>query len=101
MAGSERSGPTAARPDLFTGRPWVVVGTERSTGEAVLVVRDQVTDLGATPVLLDAGLHDEAVAVISHVPQIAASLVAARARSPRRPRRAGPRRAAPALRRGP
>src|SRR5674476_1250830 len=37
MAGSERSGPTAARPDLFTGRPWVVVGTERSTGEAVLV----------------------------------------------------------------
>jgi len=80
MAGSERSGPTAARPDLFTGRPWVVVGTERSTGEAVLVVRDLVTDLGATPVLLDAGLHDEAVAVISHVPQIAASLVAARLR---------------------
>lgn len=80
MAGSERSGPTAARPDLFTGRPWVVVGTERSTGEAVLAVRDLVTDLGATPVLLDAGLHDEAVAVISHVPQIAASLVAARLR---------------------
>ena len=80
MAGSERSGPTAARPDLFTGRPWVVVGTERSTGEAVLVVRDLVTDLGATPVLLDADLHDEAVAVISHVPQIAASLVAARLR---------------------
>ena len=80
MAGSERSGPTAARPDLFTGRPWVVVGTERSTGEAVLVVRDLVTDLGATPVLLDAGLHDEAVAVVSHVPQIAASLVAARLR---------------------
>ena len=80
MAGSERSGPTAARPDLFTGRPWVVVGTERSTGEAVLVVRNLVTDLGATPVLLDAGLHDEAVAVVSHVPQIAASLVAARLR---------------------
>jgi len=80
MAGSERSGPTAARPDLFTGRPWVVVGTEQSTGEAVLVVRDLVTDLGGTLVLLDAGLHDEAVAVVSHVPQIAASLVAARLR---------------------
>ena len=80
MAGSERSGPTAARPDLFTGRPWVVVGTERSTDEAVLMVRDLVTDLGATPMLLDAGLHDEAVAVISHVPQVAASLVAARLR---------------------
>ncbi len=80
MAGSERSGPTAARPDLFTGRPWVVVGTEQSTGEAVLVVRDLVTDLGGTLVVLDAGLHDEAVAVVSHVPQIAASLVAARLR---------------------
>lgn len=78
MAGSERSGPTAARPDLFTGRPWVVVGTERSSGEAVLVVRDLATDLGAVPVMLDARVHDEAVAVISHVPQIAASLVAAR-----------------------
>jgi prephenate dehydrogenase len=80
MAGSERSGPTAARPDLFTGRPWVVVGTERSSGEAVLAVRDLITDLGAIPVMLDARVHDEAVAVISHVPQIAASLVAARLR---------------------
>ncbi|NTW41480.1 MAG: prephenate dehydrogenase/arogenate dehydrogenase family protein, partial [Cellulomonadaceae bacterium] len=36
MAGSERSGPTAARPDLFVGRPWVVAGTSASSGEAVL-----------------------------------------------------------------
>lgn len=80
MAGSERSGPTAARPDLFVGRPWVVVGTEASTPDAVLAVRNLVTDLGATPVLLDARVHDEAVAVVSHVPQVAASLVAARLR---------------------
>lgn len=80
MAGSERSGPTAARADLFTGRPWVVVGTEVSAPEAVLAVRNLVTDLGATPVMLDAGMHDDAVALVSHVPQIAASLVAARLR---------------------
>jgi len=80
MAGSERTGPTAARPDLFAGRPWVVVGTEHSTGQAVLAVRDLVTDLGATPVLLDARVHDDAVALVSHLPQIAASLVAARLR---------------------
>lgn len=80
MAGSERSGPTAARPDLFVGRPWVVVGTEASAPESVLAVRNLVTDVGATPVMLDACVHDEAVALISHLPQVAASLVAARLR---------------------
>ena len=79
MAGSERTGPTAARPDLFTGRPWVVVGGH-SSGPAVLAVRNLVTDLGATPVMLDARAHDDAVALVSHLPQIAASLVAARLR---------------------
>jgi len=81
MAGSERSGPTAARPDLFVGRPWVVAGNRESTPEAVLTVRTLATDVGATPVLLDARVHDDAVALVSHVPQIAASLVAARLRS--------------------
>ena len=78
MAGSERSGPTAARADLFVGRPWVVVGSGSSSPEAVRVVRDLVSDMGATAVLLDAQAHDDAVALVSHVPQIAASLVAAR-----------------------
>ena len=80
MAGSERSGPTAARPDLFVGRPWVVVGTDASSPEAVLAVRALVTDLGATPVMLDARVHDEAVAVVSHLPQVVSSVVAARLR---------------------
>lgn len=80
MAGSERSGPTAARPDLFVGRPWVVVGTEASSPDAVLAVRALVTDLGATPVMLDARVHDEAVAVVSHLPQVVSSVVAARLR---------------------
>lgn len=80
MAGSERSGPTAARPDLFTGRPWVVVGTEHSSAAALLAVRSLASDLGAVPVMLDADAHDDAVALVSHVPQIAASLVAARLR---------------------
>ncbi|NLE71090.1 MAG: prephenate dehydrogenase [Actinomycetales bacterium] len=80
MAGSERSGPTAARPDLFVGRPWVVVGTPESAPDAVLAVRNLATDLGATPLTLGADAHDAAVALVSHVPQVAASLVAARLR---------------------
>ena len=80
MAGSERSGPTAARSDLFAGRPWVVVAPDGARPDAVRAVRDLVTDLGATPVTLDAEAHDRAVALVSHVPQLAASLVAARLR---------------------
>lgn len=79
MAGSERSGPTAARPDLFAGRPWVVC-TGAADRAAVLAVRTLAVDVGATPVMLEAAEHDAAVALVSHVPQVAASLVAARLR---------------------
>lgn len=80
LAGRERSGTVAARGDLFGGRPWVVSATEQSRSEAVTAVRDLATDLGATAVLMDAAAHDDAVAVVSHLPQLAASLVAARLR---------------------
>lgn len=80
MAGRERSGPAAAVPDLFVGRPWVVVDSGVSDADAVLAVRALATDLGGVPVHLDADAHDAAVALVSHVPQVAASLVAARLR---------------------
>jgi len=78
MAGRERSGPTAARADLFAGRPWVIAESGRSSQDAVLAVRQLAVDLGATPVSMEAREHDAAVAVVSHVPQVIASLVAAR-----------------------
>ncbi|MCE0539374.1 prephenate dehydrogenase [Kineosporia rhizophila] len=82
MAGRERSGPTAARADLFLGRPWVVCppsGVEdRAQHPGTELVRMLAIALGATPVFMPAAEHDEAVALISHVPQLAASLVAAR-----------------------
>ena len=78
MAGRERSGPSAAVPDLFLGRPWVLASTEVTKPDAVLAVRSLAVDLGAVPVTLDASAHDEAVALVSHVPQVVASLAAAR-----------------------
>lgn len=80
MAGRERSGPAAALPDLFLGRPWVIVDSGESDPQAVLTVRGLATDLGGVPVTLDADAHDAAVALVSHVPQVASSLVAARLR---------------------
>ena len=78
MAGRERSGAIAARKDLFEGRTWVLTPTEQTTAEALALVRSTAELTGAAVVVLDAGEHDAAVAAVSHVPQIAASIVAAR-----------------------
>ncbi len=78
MAGRERSGAVAARGDLFVGRPWVLTPNEHTTDAAIAVARHLAVDLGAVPTLMPAGEHDAAVARISHVPQVAASLVAGR-----------------------
>ncbi|NAZ83175.1 prephenate dehydrogenase [Kineococcus sp. R8] len=80
MAGRERSGPVAAQADLFAGRPWVVAAGEEAAPAAVAAVRALALDCGAALVDMRAGEHDEAVALVSHAPQVAASLVAARLR---------------------
>jgi len=78
MAGRERSGAGAADADLFTGRPWVVVPHATSAPRAELAVRTLATDLGAVPLQMDADTHDRSVALVSHVPQLVSSLLAAR-----------------------
>lgn len=77
MAGSERSGPGAARADLFEGRPWVVTPGDADP-RSVTRARLLVELCGGIVVEMDAAAHDVAVALVSHVPQVAASLVAAR-----------------------
>jgi prephenate dehydrogenase len=77
MAGRERSGPGAAQADLFEGRPWVLVEGDadaRSLDVAATLLRV----CGAMAVRMTADEHDAAVALVSHVPHVAASLVAAR-----------------------
>ena len=78
MAGRERSGASAADPDLFSGRPWVLAPHDGSDPEAILTVRTLAVDLGATPTVMATREHDDAVALVSHVPQVLSSIVAAR-----------------------
>lgn len=80
MAGRERSGTVAARWDLFDGRAWVVVPGPESSDRAVQMVRQMATAAGGTVSTMSPEEHDAAVAVVSHVPQLAASLVASRLR---------------------
>lgn len=77
MAGSERSGITAANPDLFRGAYYVLTPTDDTDAEAFRQVHEFVGALGARAITVPAEAHDEAVALISHVPHVtAAALVA-------------------------
>lgn len=78
MAGRERSGAIASDSDLFVGRPWVVVPTEETTPAAISMIRQIALDVGALPLDMNARAHDDAVARVSHVPQLVSSLLAAR-----------------------
>ena len=78
MAGREKGGALNARPDLFVGRPWVIINDEASESSAISIVEKLALDLGATPVTMSAQDHDRAVALISHLPQIVASLLTSR-----------------------
>lgn len=78
MAGRERGGPIAARADLFIGRPWVIAGHDEISYRRAAPIEDMILDLGAVPVEMTVESHDASVALVSHVPQIVASLMAAR-----------------------
>jgi len=80
MAGRERGGAVSARADLFLGRPWVITPTEANAPEQYRIVEDLAIELGASPVRMTAEEHDRGVALVSHVPQLIASLLAARLR---------------------
>lgn len=78
LAGAAIGGLEAARPDLFTGRPWLLTCAEASragTEDAALrqSIVPFVEGLGARPQLIDADEHDSLVAYLSHLPQLAAS----------------------------
>ena len=73
MTGSERSGVTAASAALFQGAYYILTPTERTDMDAYRMVHAFVTSLGARVVSVDAAAHDEAVAIVSHVPHVAAA----------------------------
>ncbi len=76
MAGREIGGAGAARADLFQGRSWIVTPGADLAPESRALVEELIEKLGATSIELSAKDHDRAVAKISHMPQIAASLLA-------------------------
>jgi len=78
LSGRERSGPAAARADLFLGRPWVTCPEPEAAAEAVAAVTALVRCCRAQEVRLTAAEHDRYVALVSHAPHVVAAAMAAR-----------------------
>lgn len=78
LAGRERGGPSAATARLFVDRPWVVCPSPTTAPSARSSVATLATECGAVVTEAAPDAHDAAVALVSHLPQLAASAVAAR-----------------------
>jgi prephenate dehydrogenase len=73
MAGSEQEGVDGADATLFVGSTWALTPSANTDERAYSHVLRVVRDLGADVVTVTPDHHDELVALVSHVPQLAAS----------------------------
>jgi prephenate dehydrogenase len=72
VAGRERSGPAAARADLFEEANWIVTPSARTDPRALERVAALWRGIGASVVAMEPGWHDEVFAAVSHLPHLVA-----------------------------
>lgn len=73
MTGSEKTGAAAGRADLFKGAYWLLTPAHSTDADEYTRVYALVSAMGAYPIAVSPPEHDRAVAVISHLPHLAAS----------------------------
>ncbi len=69
MAGTEFSGYKNSFAELFNGAKWVITPINDTSTS---ILEKIITELGATPIITTPQKHDEAVALISHMPMVIA-----------------------------
>ena len=75
MAGSENRGPGFARADLFAGATCILTPTGRTPAAKVGRVEAMWRTLNMRTLRMTPAAHDKAVARVSHLPQVLASLL--------------------------
>ncbi len=78
LSGRERSGPAAARADLFLGRPWVICPGPPVPAEGLAAIGALARACGAEPAEVGVAEHDRWVALVSHAPHVLSAAMAAR-----------------------
>jgi prephenate dehydrogenase len=77
MAGREVGGAESARGDLFQGRPWII-DPAGVAPELLAAGRELIEICGGHLIEMGVAEHDQAVALISHLPQILSTALASR-----------------------
>lgn len=70
MAGTEHKGFENSFEGLFNGAKWVITPCFAVPKEARTTLENIIKDMGAEPVITTPKEHDEAVALISHMPMV-------------------------------
>jgi prephenate dehydrogenase len=86
MAGSEKTGLTAARVDLFNNAICLVTPTPQSPVDAVCAVQNFWKAIGGWPVRMTPEMHDDLVSRSSHLPHVVAAELANYVLSPAHPK---------------
>jgi prephenate dehydrogenase len=73
MAGSHEAGAAHASADLFVGATYLLTPTTYTDPQAYQRLHGLVAAIGARPLAVHPERHDMLVAVVSHLPQLAAS----------------------------
>lgn len=72
MAGTEHKGYENSFEGLFKGAKWVIIKDVIASENEALPLIEVIKQLGAIPVMTTAKEHDEAAAMISHMPMVVA-----------------------------
>ncbi len=76
MSGTIQTGVEAGKRDLFKNNPWVATPDKTTDQKSLNTVKSLANSLGSKWITADADIHDEAVALVSHVPVfVSASLL--------------------------
>lgn len=70
MAGKQSSGFANSLATLFVNRPWIIVPHQKTVLSTQENIEAFIRFLGAEPVTLEADIHDQQTALISHIPAI-------------------------------
>ena len=76
VAGSEKTGPANASADLFEGRVAILTPTKNTRAEDFDLLEEFWQSLGSVVVKMTPEEHDQALAVTSHLPHVAAAVLA-------------------------
>jgi prephenate dehydrogenase len=77
MAGSEKSGPEFAEADLFEGSITVITPDDETPQQHATGIESLWTAVGSRVVRMTADQHDQMVGMVSHLPHLLASVLAA------------------------